>query len=126
MFRRRFAIWAALSFVLCIAMMAIWSRSNERDFWLQGSIAKSTYALKMRGGLISFYRVHPGGGYLRPPTTLAELPVYYPILIAAFCTYLLLVYSYRRAGSPGRCKFCGYDLRATPLRCPECGHGASD
>ena len=27
---------------------------------------------------------------------------------------------------PGRCRQCGYDLRATPGRCPECGTPTAD
>jgi hypothetical protein len=80
--------------------------------------------------LLGFGR-HDGTYFRRPlqNVTMVErdrgitLPHWLPMLIAAGAPALWCGRSRRRRARrrAGLCKACGYDLRATPGRCPECG-----
>ena len=48
------------------------------------------------------------------------VPFWFLTVLTAFISYRYAKPLLRRP-TPGHCKHCGYDLRATPDRCPECG-----
>jgi len=53
---------------------------------------------------------------------LQELVVpYWFILALTLAPGLLMIYRHIRRPRAGHCAQCGYDLRASPQRCPECG-----
>lgn len=43
------------------------------------------------------------------------------IALTALVVYPFVRMSKKKAPPEGLCKVCGYDLRASPVRCPECG-----
>ncbi|MDB5330702.1 MAG: hypothetical protein JWP03_1853 [Phycisphaerales bacterium] len=133
--RRLFTLLSAVSLLLSLAVVQMWVQSSRDPnysviFDIYGTdrrILISREGLSLAGPIsasgwppfISFSYAHGVTPYG------AARSVSYPLAAVATAA-LPLAWSARRVWkwrrrSPGICTTCGYDLRATPERCPECG-----
>jgi hypothetical protein len=121
---------------------AVWSETASRPYW--AGISYASYEQPAHGYLGRFgpflgYTVRPvvGGrthaalgfvysSHVEPPPTSCGftsvgVPLWAPLVLFSLLPATRL---WRRRKRPrsGTCPSCGYDLRATPDKCPECGH----
>jgi hypothetical protein len=67
--------------------------------------------------------VYPQAAGWRSEYGLLAVPLWLPMVLSLVLPVVRLqrIVAARRIERPGLCPSCGYDLQATPERCPECG-----
>lgn len=138
---RLFNVAALISLLLCIGTVAMWVRSHHtiyradvvhnNEVWEFASYSGKFY-------LQRFYYVEAmdwplpadytflGIGYTRIGkddlfSGVIAVPYWFPTALAGVLPLIWVIRRARRQPPAGFCS-CGYDLRATPSRCPECGN----
>jgi hypothetical protein len=148
---RRFPWFSAACFAIAIAVFAI-SFGDRRVFSTRGSGMEGGWQIFTRGGRVVASRSNLLSSFISRPAvptwrnlggfsiesrrfsrggmvggTLMSQHVAMPTYPLPVVFALLLAWRIQRwrcATIPGHCTHCGYDLRASPQRCPECGKAA--
>jgi hypothetical protein len=137
-----FTLCSAMSLLLCVAVCVLWVVSKGNI--VRVSAGAWHYSAKFAAGRLTVFwesparmlalpAVTPPGTFRVPVSNayqLARVPlaVLIPLLLGAPIAWLgdhVRRGRSRRRLAEGRCPVCGYDLRASPHRCPECGTSAA-
>jgi hypothetical protein len=134
--RRLFTITAAVSLVACAGVVALWVRSYVAGDYVR---LGSTYYVSFARGDCRV--VHRPWDFVPPYPFVGDIVVsmpldrvgeyrmgsgaiYVPLWVVFAALLAAGIWARRKAHQPprpGLCVSCGYDLRATPEKCPECG-----
>jgi hypothetical protein len=131
--RRVMSLLSLFSLVLCIGVSVMWFRTGPAgDHWIlaldlpqdpklhDSFTAQHNWTLVLaRGWKISWETNNWKRWHHRQLTLPYSLVVC--VLMILPLNWILQQWLQRRARQAGLCPTCGYDLRATPTRCPECG-----
>jgi hypothetical protein len=148
-----FTIVSGASLILCLLTVTAWVRSYKiTDEWCQVSTEHFTLIQTQAGRIVmlrtkgfafpvidsrrvakprlgrqsSMFRFQFAGHGLE--TTFVVVPHWFFAILFAIAPTCWLLFNPRRRRAKrlrgGFCPHCGYDLRATPDRCPECGRPA--
>jgi hypothetical protein len=97
----------------------------DSGFWGNGIVTARAY---MPNIIPSTWAIHFEYGVFKVPIDgtfryiRAAIPYWFAFMVLMLAPALRIVLFFKSPRpEPGHCKICGYDLRATPNQCPECG-----
>jgi hypothetical protein len=95
--------------------------AGTHGFWPPSAVSRNWSCCGLQGGNSTIILTLGAAPPMNLRTSVVRTP--YWMLGVVFLMPLLAWYLVKRSGHrlPGLCARCGYDLRASPERCPECG-----